>query len=324
MEPFDKMVREMAEKEEMIVPNGFDERIQNVLDSLPPKAKKKGLGAAKMILIAAAVCAALLCTAFAASPGLRGMLMEALGGFAPYAREQDSEVYTWNGFEFKVLSAMADEATIRVYVQAKDLEGLGRLDSWGENWLEGPELELHGIESRMHPTGWQSGSGPARYDEATQTAVYEADREAFLIGDLSGAEVWIDKMLASMEEDPWDPPVKIPIDVEIMPSKTVLRDIEANGRHVDEVKVSPLSIILEWEKHSNAAENMELSNKEVRVKMKDGTVIKSEHDCESSNGSYRNDETGKNYQMVIWCFADPVEPENVEGIYIGEDYFPVK
>ena len=40
----------------------------------------------KTVLIAAALCAALLCTAFAASPELRGMLAEALGGFAPYAQ----------------------------------------------------------------------------------------------------------------------------------------------------------------------------------------------------------------------------------------------
>ena len=233
MEQFDQMLKELAEKEEIIVPDGFDERMKSALDSLPPKPKKKGLGAVKTVLIAAAACAALLCTAFAASPGLREMLADALGGFAPYAQEQESEVYTWNGFEFKVLSAMADEATIRIYVQAKDLEGLGRLDFWGENWLEGPELELRGIESRMHPTSWEGSSNAVRYDEATQTAVEEVCREAFLIGDLSGAEVWIDKMLASMHEDPWDPPVKIPIDVEIMPSKTVLRDIEVEETQVE-------------------------------------------------------------------------------------------
>lgn len=324
MEQFDQMLKELAEKEEIIVPDGFDERMKSTLDSLPPKPKKKGLGAVKTALIAAAACAALLCTAFAASPGLREMLADALGGFAPYAQEQESDVYTWNGFEFKVLSAMADEATIRIYVQAKDLEGLGRLDFWGENWLEGPELELRGIESRMHPTSWEGSSNAVRYDEATQTAVEEVCREAFLIGDLSGAEVWIDKMLASMHEDPWDPPVKIPIDVEIMPSKTVLRDIEVAETQVDEVRVSPLSIILEWEKHSEAAENGNLSWKEIRVKMKDGTVIKSEYDHESSNGSYRNDETGKDYQMVIWCFADPVDVDSIEGIYVGEDYFPIQ
>ena len=66
MERFDEMLKAMAEKEECIVPEGFDKRMQDVLDDLPPKAVKRGLGAVKGILIAAAVCAALLCTAMAA------------------------------------------------------------------------------------------------------------------------------------------------------------------------------------------------------------------------------------------------------------------
>ena len=36
MEQFDQRLRAMAEKEECIVPKGFDERLENVLDELPP------------------------------------------------------------------------------------------------------------------------------------------------------------------------------------------------------------------------------------------------------------------------------------------------
>ena len=54
MEQFDQMLKELAEKEEIIVPDGFDERMKSTLDSLPPKPKKKGLGAVKTALIAAA------------------------------------------------------------------------------------------------------------------------------------------------------------------------------------------------------------------------------------------------------------------------------
>ena len=117
MEQFDEMLKAMAEKEEMVMPKGFDWRLKNVLDELPPRKKKRGLGAVKGVLVAAAACALLVGTAFAASPGLREMLAEVLGGFAPYAQEQDSEVYTWNGFEIKVLSAMADETNVLVYIQ---------------------------------------------------------------------------------------------------------------------------------------------------------------------------------------------------------------
>ena len=39
MEQFDKMLKAMADKEECMVPEGFDERVQAALDGLPSKAK---------------------------------------------------------------------------------------------------------------------------------------------------------------------------------------------------------------------------------------------------------------------------------------------
>ncbi len=113
MEQFDEMLKHMAEQEECIVPEGFDEKIRGTLDALPSKTKK-GLGAVKGALVAAAVCAALLCTAFAASPGLRELLAEALGGFAPYAQEQDGQAYVIDGMEFRVVSALPPERRVVV------------------------------------------------------------------------------------------------------------------------------------------------------------------------------------------------------------------
>ena len=113
MEQFDNLIKEMAEKEEMIVPNGFDERVQAALDGLPPRRKKHKLSAVRVALIAAAACLLLVGTALAASPELRGMLADALGGFAPYAHEQEGEAYVIDGIEFKVVSALADDFTVR-------------------------------------------------------------------------------------------------------------------------------------------------------------------------------------------------------------------
>ena len=89
MERFDEMLKNMAGKEACIVPEGFDRRMEKVLEGLPPQGKRRRLGAVKGALIAAAACLALAGTAFAASPGLRDLLAEALGSFAPYAQEQD-------------------------------------------------------------------------------------------------------------------------------------------------------------------------------------------------------------------------------------------
>ena len=185
MEQFDEMLKAMAEKEEMVMPKGFDGRLKNVLDELPPRKKRRGLGVVKGVLVAAAACALLVGTAFAASPGLREMLAEVLGGFAPYAHEQDSEVYTWNGFEIKVLSAMADETNVLVYIQVRDLEGRGRLDLNTEaGRKEFPDMELCGIESSKELEGFTGGCGVSSYDEATQTAVVEVHSEGILIDDL--------------------------------------------------------------------------------------------------------------------------------------------
>lgn len=79
MEQFDKMIREMAEKEEMTVPNGFDERMQAALNDLPPKQNKHKLGGVKAALIAAAVCLLLVGTAFAANKITGGLVFNEIG-----------------------------------------------------------------------------------------------------------------------------------------------------------------------------------------------------------------------------------------------------
>ena len=79
MEQFDKMVKEMAEKEEVAVPKGFDERVQAALDGLPPKQKKHKLSAVKVALIAAAACLLLVGTAFAANELTGGLVFNELG-----------------------------------------------------------------------------------------------------------------------------------------------------------------------------------------------------------------------------------------------------
>ena len=79
MEQFDSLIKEMAEKEEIVVPNGFDGRVQAALDGLPPKQKKHKPGALKAALIAVAVCLLLVGTAFAANEITGGLVFHELG-----------------------------------------------------------------------------------------------------------------------------------------------------------------------------------------------------------------------------------------------------
>lgn len=264
-------------------------------------------------------------TALAASPGLREMLAEALGGFAAIAQEQESDVYTWNGFEVKVLSAMADEVMIRAYAQVTDLEGRNRMDIHDQAWrTEGPAFELGGLKSSQEITGASGCGGVYRYDKATQTAIVSASSYGVLMDDLSNARFKMDAVEHIMD-DPWNPPVSIPLNVEIMPSKTVLRDIDADGVSVEEVRLSALSITLKWEKiYDYIPENeLGLSSITMGVEMKDGTSIGTESEYANGHGSYRDAETGRHTNIMTWCFADPVDPDEVAGVYVGENYFPV-
>ena len=334
MERFDERLREMAEREAVATPEGFDGRLREALDGLPPRTKKRrGPGAVKTVLIAAAVCAAMLCTAFAASPGLREMLAEALGGFAPVAQELDSQVYTWNGFEIKALSAMADGSTLRVYVQVRDVEKRGRLvlEPGSEEWdKEYPAFVVGGIRAGEGIDNGgsfiQSFGQICSYDEATQTAVVETGVVGKLAEDLSEAKVMADTWASWFFADYWEPPLTIPVSIEIMPNRTVLEDVELCGLPVEEVRLSALGITVEFEKIHEYMEDaeMDLSARGLRVKMKDGTIISTADNYSEGSGNYRNLETGKRYEMIIWHFADPVDADQAVGLYVGENYYPFK
>mgnify|MGYP007033831946 CR=1 FL=1 len=328
MEQFDEKMKLRAVREDCPVPDGFYGRLQETLEELPPQRKRRKLGGAKGALVAAAACVLLVGTAFASSPALRDLLAEALGTFGPVAQEQESEVYRWNGFEFKVLSALADDVTVRVFLEAKDLEKRDRLEFRSESWKEEcPVFELGGIKSSVDSMGYVGGTGAVTtYDKATQTGVVQTGRMGVLVEDLSGAKVRIGTLKSWLEDDPWHPAVVIPLDIKVMPSRTILREIETAGLQVKEVRMSALSLTLEWEKTSEYMSDgeMDLVTTKAGVKMKDGTVVDSEYDASSGFGDYRDPDTGVRYSMRIWRFADLVEPDQVAGVYVGEDYFPVK
>ena len=257
--------------------------------------------------------------AFAASPALRDMLAEALGGFAPYAQRQDSAVYTWNGFEFEVLSALADENMVRVYTRITDLEGRDRLDIHSEAWTsEGPWLDIYVPIKSVDVTGGGGTTSFDRYDAATQTTVAVTTLWGEVTDDLTGAEIRIDTPLNRMDGKSV---VKIPLDVEVMPVRTLFKDREVAGVQVEALKISTLgvSIIAPKEEYRPAPA---LKDAEIRAALDDGTEL-SEKSYDSTT-SYIDPDTDQEYFVLIWNFADPVELDQVSGIYVGDQYFPVK
>lgn len=356
MEPFDQMLKELANKEECIVPEGFDENLQDILCKLPPRAKRRGLGAAKTALIAAAACVLLMGTALAASPGLREMLASSLGGFAPYAQEQEDKVYIVDGFEVKALSALSDGSTLRAYVQVRDLEGdrlSADMEPFGDiNVLTEADKRGEGA-FRSFSADW----GHAFYDEESKTALLVFTSWAQGFGDLKNAKLEIRHIydyqshveMRPVDPDSWegevyasegvevsvmepvtpfvlnDVQLTIPLEVESMPKIAFAPDSDiVKGAHAESVELSPLGLtaMILMENDTD-----EVFMEPVRVRMADGTEVKYDDQnwmMPTGQGSYIDQKTGKYGWIYIWNFTDALDLDQVEGIYLGGNYYPVE
>ncbi len=326
MEQFDEALKNMAKQEECIVPEGFDGRLQEALAALPPRAKKRrGLGLMKSAAIAAAACVLLAGTALAASPGLREMLGTALGGFAPYAQEQEDKAYVIDGIEFKVGSVLADDFTIRAYVEARDLEG-GRLSKLELNTFGSAFglVDLPRKDTGPGVSGFVSSGVCLDYDEESKTALLAVTSWGQVPSDdLSGAAVKLFNLVGDVSgahQDLWENSdgVAFPVEVKLMPSLTASAEL-ASAFQAEEVRMSSLSLSMIF-KGDGAWSRFAGTN--VSAKMADGTLVEAPWEGGQGNfGAYGTDSARK---VLVWNFREPVEPEQIEGVYVGEDYFPIK
>lgn len=328
MEQFDEMLKNMAEREECAVPEGFDVRLQKTLEVLPSRAKKcRGLRLMKSAAIAAAACVLLAGTALAASPGLREMLGTALGGFAPYAQEQEDKAYVIDGIEFKVKSVLADDFTIRAYVEARDLEGnrLSKLElnTFGSAFglVDLPRKDTDDSEGGV---GFVCGGKCLDYDETTKTALLAITSWGQVpADDLTGAAVKLFELtgyVSGAYQDLWENSdgVAFPVEVKLMPSLTASAEL-ASAFQAEEVRMSSLSLSMIF-KGDGAWSRFAGTN--VTAKLTDGTLAEAPWEGGQGNfGAYGTDSARK---VLVWNFREPVEPEQIEGVYVGEDYFPIK
>ena len=325
MEQFDKMMKELAEKEEIIVPNGFDERMQAALNDLPPKTKKRGLGAMKAAFIAAAACLLLMGTALAASPELRGMLAEALGGFAPYAHEQEGETYVIDGIEFKVVSALADDFTVKVYVEARDLEG-DRLSKLELNTF-GSAFGVVDVPSPGDSISmFLCGVKCAAYDEGTKTALLVFTTWGqFVPNDLTGVTVKLFSLTGYTDnayQQVWgsNGGVSLPVEIEPVSSLVVGREL-ASALGAEEMRLSSLGLSVIFRNDGNRW--VEFDGSDVRVQLADGTMVEAPWGKGGMGGS--GEMGAENARKVlVWNFLEPLAPDEVVGIYVNGEYFPVK
>lgn len=320
MEQFDRMLKGMAEKEECIVPEGFDGRLKETLDALPPRGKKRGLGAVRGALIAAAVCALLMGTAFAASPGLRELLADALGGFAPYAHEQEGEAYVINGMEFKVVSALADDFTVRAYVEVRDLEGdrlNGEMAVWGL-------VDVPRKDTGEGVTGFTMGAHCAGYDEGTKTALLAVTSWGQVMADdLAGSQVRIfDLSNGPGAQQFWinEEDMAIPVEIEPIPSWSFFKGKKLRGGvQVEEIRASALGLSIVFK---GDADWMAFAGAEVSAKLEDGAFVDTVRGGQGSFGEYGTESERK---VLIWNFEEPVEFGQLKYVFVnGEKILVVK
>ena len=279
--------------------NGFDERVQTVLRGLPPRTKRHGLGAVKSALIAAA-----------ASPGLRGMLADVLGSFAPYAQEQDDTAYIVDFFEFKVLSAIADNFTVRVYTQATDLIGKGRLDIHGNTWLgAAPWLEIlvSEPENGISVIGGSSYTSFDHCDPETQTAVLVTTAWKRAGDSLSGAVLQVDSINKLMN-DPNAESITIPLEVKAAPTKTLVTFSNKTlfDRQVEELRLSPLGLTVIIRKPNVLPQSS--FNVSFSPQFKDSSTVEVDCGISSGHSTYKTPDGNENWTENsagafggVWC-----------------------
>lgn len=295
---------------------GMRERVAAAVKQVD--ARPRRAGPLRPALIAAALCLALVGTAFAASPVLRGMLAEALGGFAPFAQQQEDKAYVINGIEFKVKSVLADGFTVRAYVEARDLEGerLNKLVPNEAGAATGavfvPTKDIGGFTTCGTCLG---------YDAETKTALLSVTSWGqVLADDTSGSEVVLVSLRDGGFQRLWENTERaaIPVDVKPIPSLSMDAGL-TSAFQAEEVRLSSLglSVIFKdgevWRQFSGA---------NVRAKLADGTLV--EAPWESGQGSYGAYGTETARKVLVWNFREPVETEQIQGIYVGEDYFPIQ
>lgn len=288
--------------------------------------KVKNRGRARPLraaLIAAALCGLLVGTAFAASPGLRSLLAEALGGFAPYAHEQEGEAYVIDGIEFRVKSVLADDFTVRAYVEARDLEG-DRLSKLERNQFGSANGFVDVPQKDAEEAGFTIGGMCLDYDEETKTALLAITSWGQMMADdLSGSEV----RLFSLNGGPnsgyqhlWENTEGVTFPVEIEPISSLIADGKvASALQAEEVRISSLGLSVIFK---GDAAWLRFSGANVSAKLADGTLV--EAPWEGGQGSYGAYGTESSRKVLIWNFREPVEADQIEGVYVGDDYFPVK
>lgn len=108
--------------------------------------------------------------------------------------------------------------------------------------------------------------------------------------------------------------------MEIEPISSLIADGKvASALQAEEVRISSLGLSVIFK---GDAAWLRFSGANVSARLADGTLV--EAPWEGGQGSYGAYGTESSRKVLIWNFREPVEADQIEGVYVGDDYFPVK
>lgn len=315
MYEWDQKIKDRAGREDCPVPEGFETRLSERLSELPVR-RRKGLNRGRGILLAAALCAALAVTAVALSPTLQEHLAAALGGFGPYAQTVEGVTATDRGLRVRVVSALSDSRNVRLYIAVEDLTG-DRLD---ENLqMEYALKRPVEAENRIYSGGSGYGGGAkdpetgavlltvtGREDSRLAGGVVTLEISAFTLGDgtrLVGA---------------WT----LTTELETLAERIIPLEGTTAPERWQELRLSPLCMSLDI--RTEAPERDELWGQPVTLTLTDGTALSPAMESSGWGIYYANggretyDAGGMGMGVSTWVFEQPLDPEAVAAIAIGD------
>lgn len=237
---FDAQMKRRAGTEDCPIPQSFDARLEMQLNKLPAKARSKRRLGRRVVTIMAAVLI-LTGSTLAISPTLREQLSQALGLFEAYTTPIESTAAVDQGVEIRLLSAMADEYSVRIYLEVQDLTEKRPMGDISNLWidfltpLEGSEIQ-----------GMSFGTKLLGYEEETHTALVELSAAGEDYSQMRNWNLAISRITFSNRYEQKDitGDWELPFTLTPLETRTISLD---EGDHSDfhTLKISPISMVLE-------------------------------------------------------------------------------
>lgn len=288
---FDAQMKGRAGTEDCPIPQDFEERLEKRLEELPAQVRSKKRLGRRIIAIMAAVLI-LTGSALAISPTLWEQLSRALGLFKAYTTPIESASAVDQGIKVQILSAMADEYSVHIYLEIQDLT---------------EELPMENILSLLTNSFVPKGDNEVKitsggtkllgYEEETHTALVETYTEG---EDYRSIQDWTLRIggirfYANNKTETIYGTWELPFTLTPLEARTISLD-GGDGSNFHTLKISPIGMVLEGGPGSF------LQATEAELIFADGHT----ESVEQGSGA-----GGTGWTISNWYFSEPVSPEEI-------------